>query len=283
MAEPARSGSAAKGYFVSSTSPPGGRTLCHMRRLAPLVALAVLLGAAGPAAPAAPQRHYLKLTAAFVSQLYLDYGSNPLAVYNGTYDKLVRYSVRGIVVFDGSKVSLLPGASMVASAQIYVDDSRTQFVSRDEPRKRVECKLDNFTTGGNEVFVFTNRGRVAVSNEGLTVDPGTAIKDMTCAATEELENHGLPGALALTVSPPLKSRFAGTALFTVRCSDEYSHPFTQETDGNGHAFRGDVWATVSFAPFPAANLTAVKRVLRNSVGKRPPDTDPSQRGKDCLR
>jgi len=261
-----------------------------------LIALICVLSAGGAGA-AVPQKHYLRLGVYASFALGLDYGSNPRAVYNGVYQKLILYNVRAIVVFDGSRV-YLPPASMVVQGNVRVGDERTQWVSSTS-RKPVKCAARGVEvksgeriwhsgtgTGEEPVFEFTKQGRVAVSAEGLTVDPGAAVpKNVGCAATEELENHGLPGGPWFSVSAPPKSLFSGTKPFSINCTDSYKHGFTKETDGNGHAFDGFVEAAVTFTPFPASNLAQVKQKLRDSVGQKGVyggSTNPKD-WKDCLQ
>lgn len=248
-----------------------------MRRLAGVLAVLALLGASG-AGQAAPEKRYLKVAATASFHLELDYGNDPRAVYNGKFEKYTDVFLRAIAVFDGSKVSLLPGASMVLEGKAFVSENRSQWVSPTS-RKPVTCKK---STADVRKVVFTKRGRVSVTSDGLTIDPGTAIKPPPCTATEELENHGLPGGPSFTVSAPAKSRFTGTQRFSVACYDSYKHPFTLETDGNGHAFTGESTADVRFTPFPATSLTDVKRELRDYVGKGLAPVD-GGRPKDCLR
>ncbi len=154
---------------------------------------------------------------------------------------------------------------MVVLGGVDIIEARTQWVSPTS-RKPVACNTETYSTGENST-VFTRRARVSVSSGGLRVDPGTAMKKLGCAATEELENHGLPGGPSFTVSTPAKSRFAGNQRFSISCTAEFQHPFTVETDGNGHAFNGRVLAAVRITPFPASKLSDVKSELGNSVGE----------------
>lgn len=266
-----------------------------MHRVAALLVLLTLVGAAG--AGAAPEKRYLRISADGNFSLRLEYGSDPRAVYNGSWFKSTSYKVRAIVVFDGRTASLLPGASMVIAGSVFVNENRTLWV-RVGSRKRVECKSPGvaefepgsgsyFTqTGPGEraSFVFAKGGGVSVSSGGLKVDTGAAIKGFGCAATEALETHGLPGGPSFTVSPPAKSRFSGSKPFSITCNDEYSHPFTTtEPNGNHHSFTGSAQATVTFTPFPATNIANVKKALRDSVGKKQPSGQDFGNAKDCLR
>jgi hypothetical protein len=53
------------------------------------------------------------------------------------------------------------------------------------------------------------------------------------------------------------------------------------TDRNAHKFRGQVYFEVRFTPFPASQLTATKKRLRDRLGKdiSPPSLPDSVR--DC--
>jgi hypothetical protein len=262
----------------------------HRAPLAALVALLALLGVAGAGTAAAPEKHYLRLTAEASFELQLDYGSNKDAVYNGTYFKGVYYHVRAIVVYDGSTVALLPGQAMVVQSMVIVNDDRTQWVSAVK-RKPVACKSagrirpgswqSHSGTGEAAQFEFTKGGRVVVSSDGFTVDPGASVENVGCTATEELENHGLPGGPFVVVSAPPRSSFVGDKVFSINCSDEYSHPFKKETGGNGHSFSGSASASMTLTPFPASTLTDVKKALRDSVGTEAKSGTPGK-PKDCL-
>lgn len=264
-----------------------------MHRVAALIVRLTLVGAAG--AGAAPEKRYLRISADGNFSLRLEYGSDPRAVYNGSWFKSTSYKVRAIVVFDGRTASLLPGASMVIAGTVIVDEQRTLWV-RVGTRKRVECKSPGVTevARGNYVtntgpgerapYVFVKGGGVSVSSGGLKVDTGAAMRGFGCAATEALETHGLPGGPSFTVSSPAKSRFSGSKPFSITCSDDYSHPFTTtEPNGNHHSFTGNAQATVTFTPFPATNITNVKKALRDSVGKKQPSGQDFGNAKDCLR
>lgn len=136
-------------------------------------------------------------------------------------------------------------------------------------------------------FVVTRGGSMGVSAaSGLRVDPGAAVPSVGCAATEELETHGLRGGPSFAVSAPRKSRFSGKEAFSVACSDDYSHSLEESPEapnGNRHSFDGSVQVSVTLTPFPSSKLKDVKRVLRDSVGKYVPRSTGGGKPKDCLR
>ena len=256
-----------------------------------LLALLALLGAAG--AGATPEKRYLKVSAQAQFRYALDYGSDPRAVYNGTFVKSIFYRVRAIVIFDGSYLSPLPGASMVIQGDVAVKDDRTEWVSA-QSRKPVECKsparlapglygTHTGPGGPDGSFVFTKSGaHVTVSRTGLRVDTGTALRDIGCHATEGPLSHGLPEGPSFTVSAPARSRFSGSEPFSITCRDDYSHPpTTNEPNGNHHSFTGTVAVSVTLTPFPATKLTNVKQALRDSVGDQQPYASIGNQ-KDCL-
>lgn len=194
-----------------------------IRRGATLLALLALLGA--PGTSGAPQNHYLRITAQAEFNLTLDYGSDPGAVYNGRYQQHLIYQSRAIVVFSGSADSVIPGVPMVVQGRATVIDERTEWVSAGS-RKPVECNRHTVRTGSGDRsrFVVTSGGSLGVSAaSGLRVDPGAAVPSVGCAATEELETHGLRGGPSFAVSAPRKSRFSGREAFSVACIDDYSH------------------------------------------------------------
>lgn len=257
-----------------------------------LACAAFFIAASAAGASAAQEPRYFRVSAQVSISYRLEYGDNPRAVYNGSYFKSVAYRVRAILVFDGKRASLLPGASMVISGGVLVNDNRTQGVTGG-PRKRPTCAAkgqvqpgswESQTGGGErERFQFTTRGNVSVASDGLRIDPGTALVNVGCSATESPPNHGLRGGPGVTVSAPAKSWFSGTTSFSTHCVDSYSHPMTNEIDGNGHAFDGTVEATVTLTPFPATKLTAVKQALRDSVGVESGGLGFSGQGRDCIR
>jgi hypothetical protein len=268
------------------------------RLLLPLVALAVLVGAPGSVA-APPQKHYSRLYVQASFTYALDYGSHPDAVFNGTFMKDILYSARAIVVYDGSSASLLPGAGVVVQGDVSLRDDLTQgftVVENHEAkvvRKPHVCKgpgahpnvpeffSSQTGSGSSSVYVFTKGGSFSISNTGLSFDPGKALTDVGCVATESLPAHGLRSGPTFTVSPPPRSRFAGTTAFSIHCGDSFKHDFIKETGGNGHAFKGSVKVSVTFTPFPAANLAATKQRLRDSVGQQDPSAPTGTN--DCIR
>ena len=234
-------------------------------------AISVLVTASAASAPQVTTYSRLAVNAWFTYKI--DYGSNPDSTFNGTYRYTLSYQVNAIAVYDGRTLSA-SGGTMLADGGAYIRQDMTQW-SGPSTRRPVQCPAPGAREGGRLYESDTNGGRfsggggVGVSNAGLTFNPGRAIKwSIGCAATEQLETHGLPGGPGFRVPPPAKSRFTGTKTFGIGCVDVYSHDWDPSADVPGaHKFEGAVIFTVRFTPFPASQLAATKTRLRDRVGE----------------
>jgi hypothetical protein len=263
-----------------------------------LVALAVTLAAfvsASSATPAA-QLRYFQLSARAIFHQELDYGSGPRAVYNGSYTRNTDWQMRAIVTYDGSRATTLDGAAVAVAGAVTISEHRFQNRTGSGPepmrcaaRGAVPFSANSpdtwwyHTGSGGVKFVAAPGAHMTVSKDGLGVDPGLVMGFSGCAATESLGDHGLPIGPSIRVSAPLRSRFTGTAPFSVTCSRGAEHPFkTSGPNGDGHSFKGKVQAVITLRPFPATQLAAVKQRLRTSFGKHATGTSfPNPR--DCFR
>jgi hypothetical protein len=247
--------------------------------LAILVTAPVVLSA-GSASSAAETLSYSRLSVRAVFLYSIDYGSHPDSTFNGRYIHDLRYNVNTIVAYDGRRISALEGL-MLADGGAHIRMDMTQWRGP-STRVPVRCRqgsfrgsdpgeYDSHTNGGR----FSGGGGVGVSNNRLTFNPGRAIVwSIGCAATESLAYHGLPDGPSLSIPAPRRSLFAGSKAFSRGCSDSYEHDFEPSADvPNTHSFHGQVVFEVRFTPFPASQLTATKKSLRDRAGKnipRPP-------------
>jgi hypothetical protein len=237
------------------------------RGLAVALAASILVGAvsAAGAGSATPAKRYFRVAAGADFAYDLDYGSHPDAVFNGTYEYLMAFSVNAIAVYDGRQV-WVPQGAMVVHGFEYVDERRTQWALSG----RVPLKCPNDYRSTKEQKAVFSSGAVGVSNSGVSVDPGPALRfNLDCSATEGLATHGLKQGPQFVVSTPAKSRFTGTRAFSTGCKDSYSHP-ADTADVNGHSFTGHVRYWVRFTPFPATKLSETKKALRDKVGTNLP-------------
>jgi hypothetical protein len=231
-------------------------------------ALVVVVGSAS-SAPQALSYSRMSVTAQFSYEL--DYGSHPDSTFNGTYRYYLLYRINAIVAFNGRTLS---ASSVLADGGASVTMNMTQRYGP-STRQVIRCSKAGSTNGqGLEYNTDTDGGRfsggggVGVSNSGLTVNPGRAITwSLGCSATETLETHGLPGGPGFRVPAPAKSRFVGRKRFVIACTDSYEHDFEPAQNVPGaHKFSGNVDFAVQFTPFPASQLTATKKRLRDQVG-----------------
>jgi hypothetical protein len=237
-------------------------------------AIAVLTAVA-PASSAPEERSYARLSALASFHFQIDYGSNPDSVFNGTYVYQLLYHVSTITAFDGRRVSALEGL-MLADGGATLSMDMTEWRSP-TTRRPVRCRAPGSENGNGQFYTtrtrggqFSGGGGVGVTNNGLTLNPGRAIKwSVGCSATESLETHGLPGGPSMRVPAPAKSRFRGTKPFSVSCLESYSHPYQPSAAvPNAHKFQGTALFEVRITPFPASQLTATKTRLRDRVGEQ---------------
>lgn len=237
-----------------------------------LVATAAFVVVAGSASSAPQALSYSRMSATAQFVYDLDYGSHPDSVFNGTYSYTLIYRVNTIVAYNGRTLSTPSGMLADGGASLRMNMTEWRGPSS---RRPVRCReagsegnegqvYNTSTTGGR----FSGGGGIGVSSAGLTVNPGRAIKwSIGCAATESLEIHGLPGGPSFRVPAPARSRFNGSKRFLIACDDGYEHDFEPAQDiPNAHKFRGFVSFWVQFTPFPASQLTATKKRLRDQVG-----------------
>jgi hypothetical protein len=247
------------------------------------VAMLIAIGAvgAGVAGNAPPEKTYFRLAVGAEFTYDLDYGSHPQATFNGTYSHTLAYTVNAIAVYDGRTVSV-PRGLMLVEGLVVIEQHMTQ---RAAPRRvPLRCR-------GSDQAIFETKGRagvfsagsVSVSNSGLSVDPGEAVRwNVDCSATEQLESHGLLGGPQFVVPAPARSWFDGKKVLSIGCKDEYSHP---SAPPDGHSFKGYVRVFVRFTPFPASKLAETKKALRDMAGKELPAGYAvlgSRSLKDCL-
>lgn len=250
------------------------------RHLTAAVIILVALFGASSARPA-PELRYLQLSARAIFDLKLDYGSDPRAVYNGSYQRHTDWQMRAIVAYDGTRATILAGVPVVVAGAVEITEQRLQNRTGAPPHV-MTCTGSNvhrfdpnvpdtwwhYTGKSGAQFAVAPGAHMSVSSQGLSVDPGAVMGFSGCAATESLGDHGLPIGPSIRLSAPLRSRFTGTAAFSVTCSRQYEHPFNQQgPNGDGHSFKGKAQAIITLRPFPATQLTAVKQRLRESVGK----------------
>ena len=231
------------------------------------VAATIAIGAtAAVAHSAAAEKTYLRFEVAAFYGYELDYGSDPRGTFNGTFASQMEYVMNGIAVYDGRAVSI-PRGLMIVAGYTLISEERTRLAAGG-PRVPLKCENKILNTAGNHRPIRSS-GRISISNEGMSVDPGPEFKWNTgCTATESPEFHLLQGGPSFSVPAPPRSRFAGTADFSVGCRDSYSHPFKPPGNPNGHKFTGEVDLWVSFTPFDAEKLTETKKELRDKI-----DTD----------
>jgi hypothetical protein len=241
-----------------------------------VVATAVVVAAAA-ADGASTEKTYFRVAALAGFQYTLDYGSAQPSVYNGKYDKQIGWFMNAIAVYDGRSVSV-PRGLMIVDGYVQVSDDRTQRASA-TTRRPVRCSVDDIYNTDRSLF---SAGRISVSSAGLSIDPGPGIKrNVGCAATEALPNHGLPGGPELRVPAPARALFSGTKIFSIACKDSYSHPYKPAGVPNGHSFVGEVLFKVRFTPFPASKLTETKKWLRDRAGDSIPDFSTGKGFRDC--
>jgi hypothetical protein len=251
------------------------------------VATVTAVVAVSSAASAPQALSYSRLAVRGVFFYSIDYGSHPDSVFNGTYHSDLRYNVNTIVAYDGRRISALNGL-MLADGGKTIRMNMTQWRS---PSSRAPVRCPERGSRGSEpgeydshtdVGRFSGGGGVGVSNNRLTLNPGRAIVwSIGCAATESLAIHGLPDGPSLSVPAPRRSLFAGSKAFSIGCYDSYEHDFEPSADvPNTHKFSGTVLFEVRFTPFPASQLTATKKGLRDRAGKNIP-RPPVNSSRDC--
>lgn len=202
----------------------------------------------------------------------IEYGSNPDSTFNGTYWYSINWKVNTIAVYNGRNVSALDG-SMLADGGAQMEMNMTEWRGPSS-RRPVRCSRPGSRDGRyyerqTDGASFSGGGGVGVANGRLTINPGRAIVwSIGCAATESLETHGLPGGPAIRVFAPPKRFFVGSKAFSIGCKDSYSHDWDPAADvPNAHKFSGHADFDVRFTPFPASQLTATKKRLRDLAGK----------------
>lgn len=250
-----------------------------LRLSAVAIVIAISVVAVSSAASATQALHYSRISAKAHFSYSIDYGSNPDSVFNGTYFYFIGWSVNAIAVYDGRRVSVANN-SMLADGGAQMEMDMTEWRGPSS-RRQVRClkpgSKPSSATGRGQFYDtatksrprFSGGGGIGVANGQLSVNPGAAIVwSIGCRATEGLETHGLEGGPTIYVSAPPKSLFAGSKAFSIGCKDAYKHGWDPAAGvPNAHTFIGSVDFAVKFTPFPASQLTATKKRLRDLAGK----------------
>ena len=265
-----------------------------LRRAAALAIVAVIaIGIAGAAGGATPARSYLRVAAGGEFVYTIEYGSDPAALFNDRYVKIIDWTMNGIAVYDGKNLGVARGDMLVlGSAQIF--DRRTQRVGQTGTRKPVPCTapgvevdptdgVREWTSGTKNIRAVLSGGRVSLGGGSVGVDPGPGFKwNIGCAATEALPNHGLPGGPSFKVpAPDIPGVFAGTKVLSIACQRTFQH-LPEESGNPSHSFDGKVRVWVRFRPFPESKLSATRTALRERVGKDISESTSNKRWQKCI-
>jgi hypothetical protein len=249
------------------------------------VAAVIAAGAVGADAAdtADPPARYFRVAVTARFDYSLEYGNNPDAVFNGFYHNLLAYTVNGIAVYDGRKLSVSRGAMIVEGTQS-VDISRLTDWALPE-RVPHKCRLASRV---GSILRYTQGavvagGTISLSGGKLSVDPGSKVRwNLDCSATEALETHGIPGGPQFVVPAPPKSALTSGKVLSIGCTARHWHDFEPAGNVNHHRFKGDAKVFVRLTPFPAPRVADTRKALAAKLGNGLPRDFGSKPLKSCL-